>query len=48
MNDEIYYKNNPLHGVSLKNLLTEIVKHYGFNKLFVYLNFNCFKTKPDI
>lgn len=48
MNDEINYKNNPLHGVSLKNLLIEIVDHYGFEILYAYLNINCFKTNPSI
>ena len=48
MNDEINYKNNPLHGLSLKNLLIEMVDHYGFEILFAYLNINCFKTKPSI
>jgi uncharacterized protein (DUF2132 family) len=48
MNDEINYKNNPLHGLSLKNLLIEIVDHYGFEILFAYLNINCFNTKPSI
>ncbi len=48
MNDENNYKNNPLHGVSLKTLLNEIVDHYGFEILFAYLNINCFKTNPSI
>lgn len=48
MNDEIDYTNNPLHGLSLKNLLIEIVDHYGFEILFAYLNINCFKTNPSI
>ena len=48
MNDEINYKNNPLHGVGLKRLLTEIVDYYGFNILFAYLNINCFKNNPSI
>lgn len=48
MNDEINYKNNPLHGVGLKNLLVELVDHYGFEILFAYLNINCFKTNPSI
>lgn len=48
MNDEINYKNNPLHGLSLKDLLNQIVDHYGFEILFAYLNINCFKTKPSI
>ncbi|MGH1487582.1 MAG: VF530 family DNA-binding protein [Cellvibrionaceae bacterium] len=48
MNNEINYKSNPLHGVSLKNLLTELVDHYGFEILFAYLNLNCFKNNPSI
>jgi uncharacterized protein (DUF2132 family) len=48
MNDEINYKNNPLHGLGLKNLLIEIVDHYGFEILFAYINMNCFKTNPTI
>jgi len=48
MNDEINYRNNPLHGVSLKSLLIEMVDHYGFEILFAYLNINCFRTNPSI
>lgn len=48
MTDDIIYKNNPLHGVSLKTLVTEIVDHYGFEILHAYLGLNCFKTKPSI
>lgn len=45
---DINYQNNPLHGVSLKKLLIEIVDHYGFDILFAYLNINCFKSNPSI
>jgi len=48
VNDELNYKTNPLHGVSLKNVLTELVNYYGFDILFAYLNINCFKTNPSI
>lgn len=48
MTDEIDYKNNPLHGLSLKPLLEQLVDHYGFEILYAYLNINCFKTKPSI
>ncbi len=48
MTDDINYKNNPLHGVSLKKLLTELVEQYGFHILFAYMNINCFKTNPSI
>ena len=48
MNTEINFKNNPLHGVSLKTMLTEIVNHYGYELLFAYLNIQCFKNNPSI
>jgi uncharacterized protein (DUF2132 family) len=48
MTDDINYKSNPLHGLSLKSLLVEIVDHYGFEILYAYLNINCFKTNPSI
>jgi len=48
MSTEVNYKNNPLHGVGTKNILIEIVDHYGFELLFAYLNINCFKTNPSI
>jgi len=48
MSTEINYLSNPLNGVGLKSLLTEIVDHYGFEILFAYLNINCFKTNPSI
>lgn len=48
MSDDINYKNNPLNGVGLKALVTELVEHYGFHILYAYLNINCFKTNPSI
>ena len=48
MSDDINYENNPLHGVSLKELLVELVNHYGFDIIFAYLDINCFKTNPSI
>jgi uncharacterized protein (DUF2132 family) len=48
MATEINYKSNPLHGVSLKTMLTELVDHYGFDILYAYLYINCFKTNPSI
>jgi len=48
MNNETNYQTNPLQGVSLKALLTDIIDHYGFEILFAYLNINCFKANPSI
>ncbi len=41
-------QNHPLHGVGLKNLLTELVEHYGWEILAEQLNVNCFKLNPSI
>lgn len=48
MNTDINYQNNPLHGTSLKTVVTEIANHYGFKILFAYLNINCFNNNPSI
>lgn len=48
MTDETDYKNNPLHGVSLKTLVSEIVDHYGYKILYAYLNIKCFDANPSI
>ena len=48
MSDEINYQNNPLHGLGLKAMLTEIVDHYGFELLHAYLWINTFKINPSI
>ncbi len=42
------YHNNPLHGLKLETLLTEIVDEYGFELLDAYLNINCFRKNPSI
>ncbi|WP_086983207.1 VF530 family protein [Vibrio aphrogenes] len=40
--------NNPLHGITLEKLLTELVDYYGWNKLAQMVNINCFKSDPSI
>ncbi|WP_305415810.1 VF530 family DNA-binding protein [Photobacterium leiognathi] len=41
-------QNNPLHGLSLEKMLTELVEHYGWEILDTAMRFNCFNTKPSI
>lgn len=41
-------QNNPLHGLKLEDLLTELVAFYGWDILFAALRFHCFKTNPSI
>ncbi|OIN12462.1 VF530 family DNA-binding protein [Oceanisphaera psychrotolerans] len=40
--------NNPLHGITLKDLLTELVERYGWEELARRVNINCFKNDPSI
>lgn len=42
------YENNPLHGVKLEQILSELVDHYGWEILYAYLNLNCFKTNVSM
>ncbi|MGC9462545.1 VF530 family DNA-binding protein [Vibrio genomosp. F10] len=41
-------ENNPLHGITLQKLLTELVEHYGWERLSQMVNINCFKSDPSI
>ncbi|MCV2401619.1 VF530 family protein [Marinomonas sp. C2222] len=41
-------KNNPLHGIKLEQILTELVEHYGWEELAIRININCFKSDPSI
>lgn len=40
--------NNPLHGVKLVTILEVLVKHYGWERLAMKININCFKSDPSI
>ncbi len=41
-------KNNPLHGIKLEALLTELLEHYSWEDLATAMNLNCFKSNPSI
>lgn len=40
--------NNPLHGITLERIVTELVDHYGWDVLALKININCFKSDPSI
>ncbi|WP_196161642.1 VF530 family DNA-binding protein [Reinekea sp. G2M2-21] len=40
--------NDPLHGVTLKALVTELVDFYGFEQLGQHINIRCFTHDPSI
>jgi uncharacterized protein (DUF2132 family) len=40
--------NNPLHGVTLEKIITQLVEHYGWEELAYRIRINCFKSDPSI
>jgi len=41
-------KNNPLHGITLKTQLEELVADYGWEKLAQKIRIRCFSENPSI
>ncbi|MBC9249811.1 hypothetical protein A9179_05935 [Pseudomonas alcaligenes] len=39
---------NPLHGITLEKLLTELVAQYGWEGLAKRVDIRCFKNDPSI
>ncbi len=39
---------NPLHGITLKTIVTELEDHFGFEKLGKEINIKCFTSNPSI
>jgi uncharacterized protein (DUF2132 family) len=40
--------NNPLHGLKLETILTQLVEHYGWDELSRMITINCFSHEPSI
>jgi uncharacterized protein (DUF2132 family) len=40
--------NNPLHGLTLENVVTRLVDHYGWDGMAERIGTNCFKNDPSI
>jgi len=40
--------NNPLHGISLKEILNFLVEKYGWEELSETVKINCFYSNPSI
>ncbi|MBU2515695.1 VF530 family protein [bacterium] len=40
--------NNPLHGVSLEQIMNRLVEHYGWDELGKRINIKCFNSNPSI
>ena len=40
--------NNPLHGYTLKEIVTQLVAYYGWSELGERINIRCFNNDPSI
>lgn len=40
--------NNPLHGVTLEQIVTALVDHFGWPGLAKQIDINCFKVDPSV
>ena len=48
MNDKREHPNDPLHGVKLEQMLTELVEFYGWEDMSCRIRINCFTNDPSI
>jgi uncharacterized protein (DUF2132 family) len=48
MTERTAQKNNPLHGIKLETMLSELVETYCWEFLADNVNVNCFKKDPSI
>ncbi len=40
--------NNPLHGITLEQIVNNLVEQYGWSELGKRINIRCFKNDPSI
>ncbi|MCL1121616.1 VF530 family protein [Shewanella seohaensis] len=40
--------NNPLHGITLEAIVTQLVEHYGWEELGARIKIRCFTEDPSI
>ena len=40
--------NNPLHGITLEQVVTRLERRYGWAYLGANININCFKSNPSV
>ncbi|WP_316799869.1 VF530 family protein [Pedobacter frigidisoli] len=41
-------KNNPLHGITLEKIVTDLHVYYGWEKLGSLIRIDCFNSNPTI
>ncbi len=42
------HNQDPLHGITLKTIVTELEAHFGWEELAKRIDINCFKSDPSI
>jgi len=40
--------NDPLHGVTLQQIINHLVEHYGWEKLGQQIEIKCFNSNPSV
>lgn len=40
--------NDPLHGLTLERVVTQLAEHYGWEALGERINVRCFKSDPSV
>ncbi|MEA3545956.1 MAG: VF530 family protein [Thermodesulfobacteriota bacterium] len=40
--------NDPLHGVTLKQILNKLVEYYGWEELGEHIDLRCFNNNPSV
>jgi len=40
--------NDPMHGITLEQILNSLVEHYGWDGLARRINIRCFKNDPSV
>lgn len=43
-----HISNDPLHGITLKKIVEELVQHHGFEELGKRINIRCFTDNPSV
>jgi len=39
---------NPLHGITLERMVTELVEHFGWGELATRIRIRCFSSQPSV
>ena len=48
MQDNKTHHQDPLHGITLKTIVTELMERFGWEELGNQINIKCFKINPSI